>query len=73
MLHYASIYLAVAMIAGWFGFGVAASVTAILAKIVFLAFLNLFVFSLLMSRKAPSAGSNFELKSFETKALSTNR
>jgi len=52
MLHYAVVFLIIALIAGLFGFGVIASTAAGIAKILFLVFLALFVVSLLMGRRA---------------------
>ncbi len=52
MLHYAVVFLIIALIAGLFGFGVIASTAAGIAKILFLVFLVLFVVSLLMGRRA---------------------
>ncbi len=52
MLHYAVVFLIIALIAGLFGFGVIASTAAGIAKILFIVFLVLFVVSLLMGRRA---------------------
>ena len=52
MLHYAVVFLIIALIAGLFGFGIIASTAAGIAKILFLVFLVLFVVSLLMGRRA---------------------
>lgn len=52
MLHYAVVFLIIALIAGLFGFGVIASTAAGIAKVLFLVFLVLFVVSLLMGRRA---------------------
>jgi uncharacterized membrane protein YtjA (UPF0391 family) len=52
MLHYAVVFLIIALIAALFGFGVIASTAAGIAKILFLVFLVLFVVSLLMGRRA---------------------
>ena len=51
MLHYAVVFLVIALIAALFGFGVIASTAAGIAKILFLVFLVLFVVSLLMGRR----------------------
>ncbi len=52
MLHYAVVFLIIALIAALFGFGVIASAAAGIAKILFVVFLVLFVVSLLMGRRA---------------------
>ena len=52
MLHYAVVFLIIALVAALFGFGVIASAAAGIAKILFLIFLVLFVISLLMGRRA---------------------
>jgi len=52
MLHYAVVFLVIAIIAALFGFGVIASTAAGIAKILFLIFLLLFVVSLVMGRRA---------------------
>ena len=48
MLHYALVFLVIAIIAAIFGFGVAASAFAGIAKILFFLFLVGFVISLVM-------------------------
>jgi uncharacterized membrane protein YtjA (UPF0391 family) len=53
MLHYAIVFLVIALIAALFGFGVIASTAAGIAKILFFVFLILFLVSLLMGRRAP--------------------
>jgi len=53
MLHYAIVFLVIALVAALFGFGVIASTAAGIAKILFLVFLVLFILSLLMGRRAP--------------------
>jgi len=52
MLHYAIVFLVIALVAALFGFGVIASTAAGIAKILFLVFLVLFIVSLLMGRRA---------------------
>jgi len=52
MLHYAIVFLVIALVAALFGFGVIASTAAGIAKILFLVFLVLFILSLLMGRRA---------------------
>ena len=52
MLHYAVVFLIIALIAALFGFGVIASTAAGIAKVLFLVFLVLFLVSLLMGRRA---------------------
>jgi uncharacterized membrane protein YtjA (UPF0391 family) len=47
MLNYAVIFLIVAILAGVLGFGVVAGTAAMIAKICFVVFLVLFLFSLL--------------------------
>ncbi len=54
MLSYAVAFLIIALIAGILGFGVIAGTAALIAKVLFLVFLVLFVFSLL-SRGKPTA------------------
>ena len=51
MLHYAVIFLIVAIIAAVLGFGVIAGTAAWIAKVLFLVFLVLFVITLLTGRK----------------------
>jgi uncharacterized membrane protein YtjA (UPF0391 family) len=51
MLNYAIIFLIVAILAGVLGFGVVAGTAATIAKICFVVFLVLFLFSLLSGRK----------------------
>jgi uncharacterized membrane protein YtjA (UPF0391 family) len=51
MLTYAILFLFTALVAGFLGFGVVAGAAATLAKVLFLIFLVLFVFSLLCSPK----------------------
>jgi uncharacterized membrane protein YtjA (UPF0391 family) len=52
MLHYAVVFLVIALIAALFGFGVIASTAAGIAKILFFVFLILFLVSMLMGRRA---------------------
>jgi uncharacterized membrane protein YtjA (UPF0391 family) len=52
MLHYAVVFLVIALIAALFGFGVIASTAAGIAKILFFVFLVLFLVSMLMGRRA---------------------
>jgi uncharacterized membrane protein YtjA (UPF0391 family) len=47
MLNYAIIFLIIAILAGVLGFGVVAGTAALIAKICFVVFLVLFLFSLL--------------------------
>ena len=51
MLNYAIIFLIIAILAGVLGFGVVAGTAALVAKICFVVFLILFVFSLLSGRR----------------------
>jgi uncharacterized membrane protein YtjA (UPF0391 family) len=51
MLNYAVIFLIIAILAGVLGFGVVAGTAATIAKICFVVFLVLFLFSLLSGRK----------------------
>jgi uncharacterized membrane protein YtjA (UPF0391 family) len=51
MLNYALIFLIVAILAGVLGFGVVAGTAALIAKVCFVVFLVLFLFSLLGGRK----------------------
>lgn len=51
MLNYAIIFLIVAILAGVLGFGVVAGTAATIAKICFVVFLVLFLFSLLSGRR----------------------
>ena len=47
MLNYTILFLLVALIAAWLGFGVVAGTAALLAKICFVVFLVLFIASLI--------------------------
>jgi uncharacterized membrane protein YtjA (UPF0391 family) len=51
MLSYSIIFLIIAILAGVLGFGVIAGTAALVAKICFVVFLILFLFSLLGGRK----------------------
>ncbi len=53
MLGYAVTFLLIAIIAGVLGFGVIAGTAATIAKVCFVLFLVLFIFSLLRGRSAP--------------------
>jgi uncharacterized membrane protein YtjA (UPF0391 family) len=50
MLNYAVIFLIIAILAGVLGFGVIAGTAAMVAKVCFVVFLVLFLFSLLSGR-----------------------
>jgi uncharacterized membrane protein YtjA (UPF0391 family) len=52
MLHYAWIFLVIAIIAAIFGFGGIAATSAGIAKILFYVFLAIFVISLLVGRRS---------------------
>jgi uncharacterized membrane protein YtjA (UPF0391 family) len=51
MLNYALIFLIIAILAGVLGFGVVAGTAAMIAKVCFVVFLVLFLFSLLGGRR----------------------
>jgi uncharacterized membrane protein YtjA (UPF0391 family) len=53
MLHYAIVFLVIALIAAVLGFGGIAGAATGIAKILFLVFLVLFVVSLVMGRRGP--------------------
>jgi uncharacterized membrane protein YtjA (UPF0391 family) len=53
MLHYAIVFLVIALIAAVLGFGGIAGAAAGIAKILFLVFLVLFIVSLFMGRRSP--------------------
>jgi uncharacterized membrane protein YtjA (UPF0391 family) len=55
MLHYALVFLVVALIAGVLGFGFIAGTAAWIAKICFVVFLILFLISFFNGRKGPVA------------------
>lgn len=50
MLHYALVFLVIALVAAALGFGALAGVAAVLAKVMFFVFLVLFAASLLYTR-----------------------
>lgn len=51
MLYWAILFLVVAIIAAFFGFGVIAGTAAWIAKVLFVVFLILFVVSLIFGRR----------------------
>ena len=51
MLHYAWVFLVIALIAAVLGFGVIAGTAATIAKFLFVAFLVIFLVSFLMGRR----------------------
>jgi uncharacterized membrane protein YtjA (UPF0391 family) len=51
MLHYSIVFLLVAIVAAFLGFGLVAGTAALLAKICFVVFLVLFIASLLTGRR----------------------
>jgi uncharacterized membrane protein YtjA (UPF0391 family) len=53
MLHYAIVFLVIALIAAVLGFGGIAGAAAGIAKILFLVFLVLFIVSLFLGRRTP--------------------
>lgn len=53
MLHYALVFLIVALVAGFFGFFGVAGIAAEIAKILFIVFLVLFVASFIFGRRRP--------------------
>ena len=53
MLHYALVFLVVALIAGVLGFGFIAGTAAYIAKILFVVFLVLFLISFISGRGRP--------------------
>jgi len=55
MLHYALVFLVVALIAGVLGFGFIAGTAAYIAKILFIVFLVLFIISFIGGRRGPVA------------------
>jgi uncharacterized membrane protein YtjA (UPF0391 family) len=55
MLHYALVFLVVALIAGVLGFGFIAGTAAWIAKVLFVVFLILFIISFINGRKGPVA------------------
>lgn len=52
MLHYAIVFLVIALIAGVLGFGVIAGTAATIAKVLFLVFIVLFLGSLVLGRRS---------------------
>ena len=50
MLHYTLLFLVIALVAAWLGFGMATGVAALAAKICFVAFLVMFIASLVRGR-----------------------
>jgi uncharacterized membrane protein YtjA (UPF0391 family) len=52
MLHYAWVFLVIAIVAAILGFGVVAGTAATIAKFCFVAFLVIFIASLLMGRRS---------------------
>ena len=54
MLHYAVVFLIIALIAGGFGFWGVESTATMIAKVLFFLFLVMFVASLLMGRRSTS-------------------
>ena len=52
MLHYAWVFLVIALIAAVLGFGVIAGTAATIAKFCFVAFLVIFVISFFMGRRS---------------------
>ena len=50
MLHYTLLFLVIALVAAWLGFGMTSGVAALAAKICFVAFLILFIASLVRGR-----------------------
>ena len=50
MLHYTLLFLVIALVAAWLGFGMATGVAALAAKICFVAFLVMFIASLIRGR-----------------------
>ena len=55
MLHYALLFLVVALVAGVLGFGFVAGTAAYIAKVLFIVFLVLFLISLIGGRRGPIA------------------
>lgn len=51
MLHYAVVFLVIAIIASVLGFGVVSGTAAYIAKILAILFVGLFILSFLMGRK----------------------
>ena len=61
MLHYAIVFLVIALIAAVLGFGGIAGAAAGIAKILFLVFLVLFIVSLFMGRRAQMPDAIFAI------------
>jgi uncharacterized membrane protein YtjA (UPF0391 family) len=55
MLYYAFLFLLLAIVAGILGFGVIAGTAAMIAKVLFALFLVLFVTSMLLGKRKPTA------------------
>lgn len=53
MLHYAAVFLIVALLAGFFGFFAAVGLAATIARVLFGVFLVLFILSLVFGRRRP--------------------
>ena len=53
MLHWAAVFLVIALVAALFGFGGIAAGAVEIAKILFFVFIVLFVLSFLMGRRVP--------------------
>lgn len=54
MLHYALVFLIVAIIAAFLGFGALAGTSAMIAKLLFVAFLIVAAVSVLLNRRLPT-------------------
>lgn len=54
MLHYALVFLVVALVAAFLGFGALAGTSAMIAKLLFFAFLIIAAVSLLLNRRVPT-------------------
>jgi uncharacterized membrane protein YtjA (UPF0391 family) len=52
MLYYAFLFLLLAIVAGILGFGVIAGTAAMIAKVIFVAFLVLFIATLMRGNRA---------------------
>jgi uncharacterized membrane protein YtjA (UPF0391 family) len=53
MLNWAILFLLIALVAAFFGFGVVAGTAATIARVLFVLFLVLFVASLIFGRRSP--------------------
>lgn len=51
MLRYAIIFLLIAIVAGYFGFGSLEGTAALIAKVLFVVFIILFLFGLIRGKK----------------------